>query len=600
MSSEYWNKWWGLRSSRRRFLQAGAATGVGAAGIALVGCGDDDDDDSTAATNTPGGLQATNTPVPEATATPTPSITPGGDIVTYADGDPPSINPYGTPSYRAKVVSAFVYSRLFKLGTASGLNPALAVPEPDAAASYEAIDNTTYTVKLQPNIMFHDVAPVNGRQLTTDDVKFSYGLATAPDNGNAGRLTSVIDSIDYTDDLTMTFNLKQPNAEFIDLLADTNLLYIMPTESDGGFDPATNMIGSGPWIFDHYQTSVDLSYNRNPNWFAGENGTYPYADTFTYKIIVESATQLAQFLSGQLDFIGPNNNDLPDIVDQVSGVQLSGLQSQLISFFYWSDINDTTKAWSNPLVRQAISMCIDRDADFDLHYNAKVLADAGIEMARDYNNIIPAGMKRWWLDPQSSDFGDNQKFYQYSAENAKAALAAAGFDNPNDLKFKFQYSANAYGSAFNSVVEANILFMNDIGLNPEVETQDYVSTYFPNTFSKGDFTGLAYGYETPFPVGGGYPQRFFTDNPLNQSKVKDADLLDLTNKQQQELDEETRKGLFWDIQNLNAERSYYFANQSGAGTGFIAYQPRINNNDRRTLFYGAGVEEYPYYFFNNA
>src|SRR5690606_33970758 len=35
MTSDYWDTWWRLRSNRRRFLQAGAATGVGAAGLAL-------------------------------------------------------------------------------------------------------------------------------------------------------------------------------------------------------------------------------------------------------------------------------------------------------------------------------------------------------------------------------------------------------------------------------------------------------------------------------------------------------------------------------------------------------------------------------------
>lgn len=38
----YWDRRKGF--SRRRFLQAGAVTGVGAVGVALVGCGDDDDE----------------------------------------------------------------------------------------------------------------------------------------------------------------------------------------------------------------------------------------------------------------------------------------------------------------------------------------------------------------------------------------------------------------------------------------------------------------------------------------------------------------------------------------------------------------------------
>ncbi len=43
--NDYWRKLRTQRLSRRRMLTLGARAGVGAAGLALVGCGDDDDDD---------------------------------------------------------------------------------------------------------------------------------------------------------------------------------------------------------------------------------------------------------------------------------------------------------------------------------------------------------------------------------------------------------------------------------------------------------------------------------------------------------------------------------------------------------------------------
>ncbi|MCA9855175.1 MAG: hypothetical protein KC482_16605, partial [Dehalococcoidia bacterium] len=223
------------------------------------------------------------------------------------------------------------------------------------------------------------------------------------------------------------------------------------------------------------------------------------------------------------------------------------------------------------------------------------LADAGIDMPRDWNNIIPAGMKRWWLDPQSPEHGDSGKYFNYDPTEAKALLAAAGYDDPSSLKFKYQYTANRYGAAFNSVAEANALFLNDIGISPEIEIQDYNSVYFTQTFT-GNFTGLAYGYETPFPNGGAYPQRYFTDNNLNHSRVNDTELADLTARQQQELDEEARRDLFHEIQRKNAEKGFYFPQQSGAGTGFVAFPKNVNYNDRRTLFYGGGTESIPYWW----
>ncbi len=44
----YWTKLGRRAMSRRTLLRASARAGVGAAGLALVGCGDDDDDDQPA------------------------------------------------------------------------------------------------------------------------------------------------------------------------------------------------------------------------------------------------------------------------------------------------------------------------------------------------------------------------------------------------------------------------------------------------------------------------------------------------------------------------------------------------------------------------
>ena len=42
--ANYWQRMRSARVSRRTLLRASGRAGVGAAGLALVGCGDDDDD----------------------------------------------------------------------------------------------------------------------------------------------------------------------------------------------------------------------------------------------------------------------------------------------------------------------------------------------------------------------------------------------------------------------------------------------------------------------------------------------------------------------------------------------------------------------------
>jgi peptide/nickel transport system substrate-binding protein len=600
MASEYWNKWWGLRSNRRRFLQAGAATGIGAAGIALVGCGDDDDDDDDDdATNTPSGIQPTATTAPDATATPASSVTRGGILNLELTGDPPSIDPYGSPNFQAKGIGAFAYSRLYKLDTGPGIPPSEALPTPDIAESAEMIDATTWTVTLRQGVTFHDKPPVSGRALTTDDIQFSWDRATDEANANAGRLNSAIDSIEFPDAQTIRFNLTEPNAEFLDLLADTNLLQIQPGEADGGFNPAEEMIGSGPWIFDHYNLGSEIVWAANLDHYMAADG-FPIVDGLHHSIIPEYASRLAQFRAGNTHISGINANDLVDVQSGLEGVQFSGIVAQLMSFFYWSDWSgDSTLPWANADVRKAISLAINRDEIMDLGYNVQELQDSGINVSSNWNNLIPAGMTRWWLDPQSAAQGDSAALFEFNPDEAAAMLQAAGFDSSNPLTFPYQYPGAIYGSTFDSIAQAHALFFEDIGIQPEVDVQDYTSQYFPQTFA-GNFTGLAFGYETPFPAGGAYPQRFFLENSLNHSRVNDTEMADLARAQQREVDAEARLELFAEIQRKNAEKGYYFPSQAGAGTGWAAYQPNVRFNDIRTTGYGTGIEELPYYWIDTS
>ena len=62
--ANYWEKVTQERLGRRRLLKSGAALSMGAAALALVGCGDDDDDGGTASPTTAVGQtpQATGGP----------------------------------------------------------------------------------------------------------------------------------------------------------------------------------------------------------------------------------------------------------------------------------------------------------------------------------------------------------------------------------------------------------------------------------------------------------------------------------------------------------------------------------------------------------
>ena len=583
--SNYWDKHW----SRRRLMGSAGTAGVGVASLALVGCGggDDDDDD-----NGGGGLAGLATATPVAASSPTAvnpfaGVTKGGTYRLNITGDPPTIDPHGNLSFITKTMSAYVYSRLYKYKAGPGTLRADVRPTPDVAEKAENTpDGLKWTVSLRKDVKFHNVAPVSGKALTSQDVKYSWDRLMA----SAGSAqVNFVDKVEYPDANTVTFTLKNPNAVFLDVIADSNLLWILPSEAAGGFDPAKTMIGSGPWLFDSYTPSVSYKMKKNPAWHgAGPEGA-PFFDAVEASIIPEYANYLAQFRGGNLDILAPNAIDLED-VSKMAGVHIASYQNQGANWL-WFDGQDPNAPYNkDERIRQALSMAVDRDALTDLGYNIKKLEAAGIKTNKAWNNLIPAGWGRFWLDPQGKDAGDGGKFFKYDPAEAKKLLDASGFTD----NVTYQYTANRYGKNFNDSAEATLGYLNAIGFKTTTDVQDYSSKYITQTFV-GNFKGVAFGLETGFAEVGSYPLRLFTENANNHGRVKDPVLTKFATDQQVELNDEKRVKLFHDAQRYHATKMWYIPLQVGAGQTWVAYQPAMRNGgDFFTLAYGAPTETTPY------
>ncbi|MBI2866310.1 MAG: hypothetical protein HYX99_02995, partial [Chloroflexi bacterium] len=161
-------------------------------------------------------LTPTATPVPLGSPTPAPTPTSApqaqarsGGKVRLASSAGVGWDPDTTTSAPHWWVS-FVYSKLMQLPyggvyATTDLTPAL-----DLAESWEMPSDRTYVFKLRKGIKFHNKPPVNGRELTSQDVKWSMerkmvaGLALGP------VLKESVESIETPDNYTVKFILKEP------------------------------------------------------------------------------------------------------------------------------------------------------------------------------------------------------------------------------------------------------------------------------------------------------------------------------------------------------------------------------------------------------
>ena len=183
----YWSKVLRRRLGRRHALKI---TGASAAGMAfLIACGGDDDTPGTAT----GGTVTSSTPASSTSSGATGSsasaasssllsepldakeqIKPGGvsKWVFLSENATLDIHVGGAP---LNVPRCMVYSDLFMQRPGYLEEPTYTEFDGDLAESWEfSPDRLEVVFKIRPGVKWHNKAPVNGRELDTEDIMFSW------------------------------------------------------------------------------------------------------------------------------------------------------------------------------------------------------------------------------------------------------------------------------------------------------------------------------------------------------------------------------------------------------------------------------------------
>ncbi len=121
--------------------------------------------------------------------------------------------------------------------------------------------------KLRRGVRWHNKPPVNGRELTADDVVYSMErFRTVKGNANAYMLASV-DKVEALDKYTVRFTLKEPFAWFLDVLANPMAACIVAKEAVekfGDLKKSEAVIGTGPWMLDSLPAQRGLHLRPAP------------------------------------------------------------------------------------------------------------------------------------------------------------------------------------------------------------------------------------------------------------------------------------------------------------------------------------------------
>jgi peptide/nickel transport system substrate-binding protein len=476
-----------------------------------------------------------------------------GGTLTIRAWDPPFFDPMLTTAYRVHIPLTFTHSRLVKHKAGPSIVPGTFVIEGDLAESWSQPNEATWIFKLHRGVRWHNKPPVNGRELTAEDVRYSVERFLTVKGNPGAYMLRAVDKVEAVDRYTIKFSLKEPFAWFLDMLANPISLPIVArecVEKFGDLKKAESVVGTGPWMLESYRQNAGLTLLRHPAYF---RPGLPYIDRVEILVDEDNASRIATFLAGRYDlgweFPGTiNRTDWVQIKDMLQRRRPNLKTAEFVANVETHISMRTDRAPFNDVrVRRAVSLAIDRQE----------MIDAVLEGAGVFNPAFPAALKDWALP--TNQLGDGARYFKHDPVEARRLLAAAGYPNGFPASVCFA----TYGST--TLVDLAQLILKDlknVGIDARLDTKEYgafiASCYF------GQFDSMTYGPQTPFLE----PDNFlysmhYPGEQKNQSHVDDPIVTDFLVRQRRIFDTAKRREIIAEIQRYLATQQYYVQLPSG-------------------------------------
>lgn len=325
----------------------------------------------------------------------------GGDLIVAVLSDASSLDPHGSNDVPSLVVQTNIYETLVKRDENNEIIAGL-------AESWEQVDDTTWSFTLNEGVQFHD-----GEEFNAEVVKMNLDRIRDEAVGSPRYfLFEMVSEVEVVDDYEVHITTEYPFAPLLAHLSHLGGGMISPAsiEADyealeSGDDPGTvisqNPVGTGYFQFDSWEPGSEIRLVKNENyWSDGAN-----VDSVTFRVIPDSQVRTAELETGNVHIIDPvQPNEVERINNSGAGTVL---QTPASSFAYLA-FNHEKEPFDNPLVRQAISLAIDREAIISGVYD---------------NYGIPAIGP---LAPGVFGYTDTIDAPEYNLEEARALLEEAG------------------------------------------------------------------------------------------------------------------------------------------------------------------------------
>ncbi len=312
---------------------------------------------------------------------------------------------------------------------------------PSLATEWKRVAPTTWQFKLRQGVKWH-----NGDAFTAEDARFSIDRTYNPSFKTlVATVYTTVDRMDVPDPYTLVVHTKKPDP----LLPARLAAYggqIVPKRYVERVGPETfnaQPIGTGPLRF--------VSWTKDDRTVLDAFGDYwggrPDVDRVVLRPIPETAARIAALLKGEIDLMMLLP---PDHLDRVNQHPTTRSVSTLSSVLYVMAVNSKVPPLNNPLVKQALSLAVDREAIVKELWRGRAAVPNGPILKSD-NHYDPS------LPP-----------LPYDPREARERLKKSGYRGEPVYIETSGYTLNEKATS-----EAIAAMWKDIGVNAVVEVIEY-------------------------------------------------------------------------------------------------------------------------------
>ncbi|WP_039879666.1 ABC transporter substrate-binding protein [Jonquetella anthropi] len=272
---------------------------------------------------------------------------------------------------------------------------------PVLAEKWEMPDDHTYKFYLRHGVKFH-----NGDEMKASDVVFSL-KRFATESVFASSVGKFIDpeGFEAPDDYTVIVRTKGPVGGFLENMK-LPAMAIMSERAvkEGGKEYFRHPVGTGPFKFVSWTKGERIEMEAFKDYW----GQKPAFEKFSIITLPDASTRVIALETGKVDMIYQIPNNEVDRLNETGKAKV--VQAPGLSLTYLGMNNDSPKL-SDPRVRQAIDLAINKDAYQQVVFQGMAVTPAG--------PLIPA----------STFTPKNSAPAPFDQQKAKELLAEAGVKN---------------------------------------------------------------------------------------------------------------------------------------------------------------------------